>query len=341
MKKVSQFLMCLLGVGILASCNKNETESNDDTQATHSSTVVAATEYDEWTYFDFETNKSTTVKIEKQEVGGFSGTFTTNYAMIVGGQPSGSQEEVTIVISDDTSTSDLIAEINITNISVSMGAPVAEPYTLTSKANITKEGDKWILTGIDSECEASGSTWKTNFTAEISMNEGGDIKITGTATPGNMPMPISVSCDGTVGKTAYYQMAQDENSFDWDIAFHKYDIRTNGCEAVKTTAEKLDQITTIPASGFEADTENRKVMADMSQMMQGFVGYHYTTINPVLNAWLTATPTGTMPPYTYELNEEVIVVKTSDNKYYKVKFTDYSNEKDITVYAAFDYEEIK
>ena len=57
-----------------------------------------------------------------------------------------------------------------------------------------------------------------------------------------------------------------------------------------------------------------------------------------LCGWVTATPTGSMPPYTYELNNNVFVVKMADGQYAKIKFTDYSNDKNVKVYAAFDYE---
>lgn len=93
----------------------------------------------------------------------------------------------------------------------------------------------------------------------------------------------------------------------------------------------------VTDNDFTSDVEG-EVMVDMSGMMSGFVGYQTTKVNDVLNKWVTATPTGSMPPYTYEINGKVFVVKTADGEYAKLRFTDMSDATGKKEAAAFDYE---
>ena len=113
----------------------------------------------------------------------------------------------------------------------------------------------------------------------------------------------------------------------WHIAIHRFDVKTNGAEAVATTETDLDKVTSLPTAGYKTDTLVRKrVITDMSKMMQGIVGYaDEETLNATLGGWLILTPTGTMPPYTYKLSGKVYVVKFKSGANAKLKFTDYSD----------------
>ena len=113
----------------------------------------------------------------------------------------------------------------------------------------------------------------------------------------------------------------------WHIAIHYFDVKTNGAEAVATTETDLDKVTSLPTAGYKTDTLVRKrVITDMSKMMQDIVGYaDEATLNATLGGWLILTPTGTMPPYTYKLSGKVYVVKFKSGANAKLKFTDYSD----------------
>lgn len=126
----------------------------------------------------------------------------------------------------------------------------------------------------------------------------------------------------------------------WHIAIHRYDIRTNNGEAVATQEKDFNKVKTLPTMGYKADkvVEN-KILTDMSQMMSYTMGYASKCyVNEVLNGWLISTPTGTMPPYTYELSNLVYVVKFKDGSHAKLKFTDYTNEEEKKGFVTFDYE---
>ncbi|MCE2615894.1 MAG: HmuY family protein [Phocaeicola sp.] len=132
---------------------------------------------------------------------------------------------------------------------------------------------------------------------------------------------------GNVVETAEAQGSESDIKIKWHIAIHRYDIKTNNGQAVATTETEMDKVTTIPTSGYKGDeTFENKIITDRSGMFQGKMGYAATTkLNAVLCSWLTATPTHTMPPYTYSPTNLIYIVKFMDGSYAKLKFTNYQN----------------
>lgn len=113
---------------------------------------------------------------------------------------------------------------------------------------------------------------------------------------------------------------------EWDLAFHYYEIRTNGGQALATTAKNLADVTELPATGWESDVtvkaEDQSIIVDMKHMMDGKVGYANGVVNPVLCKWVTKTPTGSMPPTIYTVTDNVYLVKTKNGNWAKLKFLD-------------------
>lgn len=144
-----------------------------------------------------------------------------------------------------------------------------------------------------------------------------------------------------VGDSYTYEVdAETGKALAWDIAVHKYDMRTNSGLVKELATKNFDAVTLadVPEDGeMVADAEG-SVMADMSNMMSGFVGYQHVKLNEELGRWVIATPTGTMPPYTYELNDNVFVVKVN-GKTWKMQFTAYTYGGKTT--ARFVYGELK
>ena len=132
--------------------------------------------------------------------------------------------------------------------------------------------------------------------------------------------------DSVVNRTDA-QGSEADVKIKWHIAIHRFEIKTNGAEAVATTETELDKVTTLPTDGYKPDAMVQdRLITDMSKMQQGLVGYAAkSTINATLGGWLIRTPTGTMPPYTYKLSEKVYVAKFKDGASVKLKFTDYSD----------------
>ena len=120
----------------------------------------------------------------------------------------------------------------------------------------------------------------------------------------------------------------------WDIAFHRGDIRTNSGlsgsgkgGAIKANGTKIDDVKTIPTSGYAVD-EEAEIMIEM-----GADGYRTQSKNVVLAEWYKSEG---MPPV-YVVNDYVFVVKTADGKYAVIKFTDYTNDAGAGGYVSFAY----
>ena len=202
----------------------------------------------------------------------------------------------------------------------------------SEKSVVTMEKDDETTTDYYMSINGTiGTTKDADFSLALYMN----VK---AMEDGGMQMNMGGTFAGeSTGKT--YGVDGDETSFDWDIAFHRYDIKTNGGAAVMLQTTDLESVTSASVTGesFTSDVDG-EVMVDMSGMMSGFVGYQPTKINEVLAKWVTATPTGSMPPYSYEINGKVFVVKTAGGEYAKLRFTDMSDATGKNEAATFDYE---
>lgn len=138
-------------------------------------------------------------------------------------------------------------------------------------------------------------------------------------------------------------------TIDWHIAFHRYDVRTNGASAVLTNATTLAEVAEWPTSGYTADTDivggsasagGSGVITDMSGMMTGNIGYASSgTINKVLSGAITRS--GAMGSYVYMPSENVFVVKFADGGYAKLLFTDATDAEGHSGHVTFAYEYTK
>ncbi len=130
----------------------------------------------------------------------------------------------------------------------------------------------------------------------------------------------------------------------WDIAFHYYDICTNEGEAIETNNTQFNEIKEVPSDNFTEDTpvkaEEMKIIVDMKDMQKGLVGYAKGHINPTLCKWVTKTPTGTMPPYKYEVNNKIFIVKCKNGNWAKLKFLDRLDGTGKQKVIKFSYEYI-
>lgn len=118
----------------------------------------------------------------------------------------------------------------------------------------------------------------------------------------------------------------------WDIALHRENVKTNKGAALQSDATSLNALATLPSGTFTPDVTD-SIIVDMSQMMQGIIGYQESELNMVLNAWVSHSG---MPPV-YTVNENVYVVRTKEGKYAKIQFSSYKNAEDKTGYATFSY----
>jgi hypothetical protein len=133
---------------------------------------------------------------------------------------------------------------------------------------------------------------------------------------------------------------------DWDIAFHRMDVKLNGGVSGDGKAEafvaqettdvdkfaEYKEITGDPT--FVKDTES-EIMVGLGQMMQGGKADYLPGTKSVVMKWIEKKPG--MPP-TYLIGNQLFVVKTADGKYAKVWIRAYKNAKGESAKVTMQYE---
>lgn len=137
-------------------------------------------------------------------------------------------------------------------------------------------------------------------------------------------------------------------SENWDIAFNRYNIRTNGgtsgigkAEVIKTESKLFTEVTKAPAEDYTKDTEETPITRpgqtatpiSVNKIITGNVGTQ--------TGWWNYTPPaqGSTTPKT-EITQWVYVVKTaSGDKYVKIQLTAYNHsvKPDQSGFITFKY----
>lgn len=136
---------------------------------------------------------------------------------------------------------------------------------------------------------------------------------------------------------------QTEYSGNWDIALHRYDIKTNNGAAYETSYESLETLKsdiadgtfTIPASSqLVKDNPNDSIMTGLS-MAEGKMYYNKSSKNDELGKWLTLNM-ASMPPV-YTLSGKVYIIALSDGTYAAFKGNGFRDASGRSGNISFDY----
>lgn len=149
------------------------------------------------------------------------------------------------------------------------------------------------------------------------------------------------------------EVTNPKTTDNWDIAFNRYNIRTNGgvsgigeAEVVNTNSKDFAAVTKAPAEGYEKDKE----ITEYGRPRPGQTQPSETKSekNPVISGtvnkqdskgWYNYTPPkqGENTPH-FEITKYVYVLKTAKGgKYVKIQLTGYTNDKNETGYITFTY----
>ena len=124
----------------------------------------------------------------------------------------------------------------------------------------------------------------------------------------------------------------------WDIAVHRYDVKTNGAKVVETDCSDFDQAldATIDEAELVGDIwTTTQIVIDMSTMMDGYLGYTDSWYNSELSKWLDVD-TSTMPPV-YTTTGKVYIVYLTDGTRVGVKLLNYMDEMQIKGFMTIQY----
>lgn len=125
----------------------------------------------------------------------------------------------------------------------------------------------------------------------------------------------------------------------WDIAVHRYDVKTNGGKVLETQYAEFDKARTLigqSTDGYVADVwTTEKIVIDMSTMMDGYLGYIASDYNAELSKWLDVD-TSTMPPI-YTPSDKVYLIKLKNGSLAAVKLADYMDSAGVKGFMTIQY----
>ena len=127
-----------------------------------------------------------------------------------------------------------------------------------------------------------------------------------------------------------------ESNKTWDLAFNRYNVRTNSGlsgkgkgGAADTGKTKMSEVTTVPDLTFEVD--------EMGKITSKFTGSGVEEIDSPLNKKLSKAIDFQGPPPTYTPNNHVYIVRTADGKYAKIKIENFYNDEGKSGFVTFTY----
>lgn len=131
---------------------------------------------------------------------------------------------------------------------------------------------------------------------------------------------------------------EEEAPEKWDIAVHRYDVKTNGAKVIETDYSDFNDAlnATIDKADLVEDIwTTSQIVIDMSTMMDGYLGYTESYFNPELSMWLKVD-TNTMPPI-YIPSGKVYIIYLTDSTRVGVKLLNYMNDLQIKGYMTMQY----
>jgi hypothetical protein len=126
-------------------------------------------------------------------------------------------------------------------------------------------------------------------------------------------------------------------STEWDLAFQRYRIRTNGGKSGNGLGSAANSYVK-GQTGFDAFkivSDSATFVADDSMLIAIQQGYATYVVNPKLYTWFTlemATQGTQIVPSDY-----IYIVKTGTGKYAKVWFKSYYSASNVSGYVTFEY----
>lgn len=125
---------------------------------------------------------------------------------------------------------------------------------------------------------------------------------------------------------------------EWDLALHRWDVRTNGGAGLETEYTSLDDLaaaTTMPSGDFVEDEWYEYISVDMSGMMSGDIGYMSCYTNLEIGKWMDVS-TETMPP-TYTPSNKAYLVRLQDETMLALILSNYMNKSGTKCYLTIDF----
>ena len=122
----------------------------------------------------------------------------------------------------------------------------------------------------------------------------------------------------------------------WDLAFNRYNVRTNSGlsgnglgGAMDTKSTDMAAVVAVPDGQFAVD--------EMGKITSRFTGNGVEEIDSPLNKVLAEAIHFQGPPPSYTPNNHVYIVRTADGKYAKIKIEGFYNDEGKSGFVTFSY----
>ncbi len=321
MKRHFKFLATILSCTLVmfSSCSDDD-DLNELEKNQAKSMTIDASAHDKWVYVNLTDGKS-----ETQTIDPIAGTYKGDVNVVVSGKNFGDVKDLNLKVAR-------VAKDSISIVLKDFAFGKMKIDSIVSGAKVVVDsingGLGYKLEGSQVITEVGSMTVKATSKGHII---GKDINLSIDVIPGGMPMPINATYTGK------FESGVNIPTIEWDLAFHRMNVKTNGGSALETTFTKMEEVQGIQTGEFKEDEEFNEITVDMSQMMAGKIAYATDFINKVLGSWVSMKG---MPP-TFTVKDNVYVLKTSAGKQIKIKFTDYTNDEGKGGHVSFKYEALK
>lgn len=196
--------------------------------------------------------------------------------------------------------------------------------------NMFPDYDKWVYVNLETgdtaiRKDVSAKEWRTYSDDGEKTDRFGKYKITKTVEAGKDNAPAK-----------------------WHLAFHIYDIKTNGGEAYMSDTTDIETIKTLPEKVKWASDTKAYLICDMRGMMAkpAVLGYMLNYVNMGLYYWMQKVK-GQMGVYELTMSKSdpkktpVFIVKFKDGSYALIQFTDLKDKTGKRKTATFTYKFVK
>lgn len=127
-----------------------------------------------------------------------------------------------------------------------------------------------------------------------------------------------------------------ESNNEWDLAFNRYNVRTNSGlsgkgkgGALDSGKTEMDEVAEVPAGTFVID--------EMGKITSRFTGNGVEEIESPLNKKLGEAIKFQGPPPSYTPNDHVYIIRTADGKYAKIQIESFYNDEGKSGFVTFKY----
>lgn len=125
---------------------------------------------------------------------------------------------------------------------------------------------------------------------------------------------------------------------EWDMAVHRYDVKTNGGEVLETGVTSLSGLAYTGVAGKWVTDEwtESTVVTDMSTMMDGYLTYAADFYNPEMSKWLDVDKS-TMPPV-YTPSNKVYLLRRDSRPTVAVRLAGYMDASGVKGWMTLEYQ---